>query len=119
LVLTSVTAPTADDPAFLVGTEFAHLHPGPDFSLHMTLPEPSARVVVERGWGEWHPFVEQGLLPATVVMVFAPRDLNELETVWQLVLASHRFAIADPSTRCACTSSAIPTVFAGAERTAQ
>ena len=92
------------DPAFLIGTEFAHLHPSPDFSLHMTLPEATARGAIDAGWAEFHPFVDTGRAPPTLVMVFAPHDEVELETVWQLLRLSRQFASAGPAARCACGS---------------
>ena len=78
--------------AFMVGSEFAHLHPSPDWSLHLTLPEDVAAAAVEAGWAEFHPFVLTGQIPPTHVMVYAPRDREELELVWNLVEASYRFA---------------------------
>jgi phospholipase/carboxylesterase len=75
--------------AFMVGTEFAHLHPHEDGSLHLILPEPLARQVIERGWGEFHPLVQQGMMPPTNLMVFGPRDAEELEIVWSIVEASY------------------------------
>ena len=75
--------------AFMAGTEFAHLHPSYDGSLHLVLPEADAREVIARGWGEFHPLVEQGVMPPINVMIYGPRDEDELETVWQIVQASH------------------------------
>ena len=86
-------AATGPPDAFLVGREFAHLHPPPDYSLHLTLPEQRARAAVEVGWAEFHPLVGEGRLPPTVVMVYAPRDGAELEVVAGLVRESHRFAL--------------------------
>lgn len=82
--------------AFLVGREFAHLHPAPDHSLHLTLPEWRARAVIAAGWGELHPLVATGALPPTVVMIYAPRDQKELEVVYGLVQESYHFAL-DPT----------------------
>ncbi|MFN2569858.1 MAG: luciferase family protein [Candidatus Dormibacteria bacterium] len=82
--------------AFMVGREFAHLHPGPDLSLHMTLPEQTAEEALAAGWGELHPLAREGRVPRTVVMVYAPRDRAELEAVWALVQASHDFARGSP-----------------------
>ncbi|HZD74280.1 MAG TPA: VOC family protein [Actinomycetota bacterium] len=78
--------------AFFGDREFAHLHPPPDFSLHLTLPEGLAAAAVAAGWAEPHYLVATGELPATVVMVYAPRDRDELDVVWTLVRASHAFA---------------------------
>lgn len=78
--------------AFMRGTEFAHLHPAYDGSLHLALPEDLASVVIEAGWGEHHPLVAVGVMPPTQLMVYGPRDAEELEVVWQIVQASYVFA---------------------------
>ena len=83
--------------AFMVGSEFAHLHPGYDGSLHLVLPEAQAREVIASGWGEFHPLVEQGVMPPTNVMVFGPRDQGELEVVEQIVRTSYANARGDGS----------------------
>ncbi len=78
--------------AFLVGDEFAHLHPGPDQSLHAMLPPALAEEAVEAGWAEQHPVARRGLIPPNAVMLYAPRDDAEREVVETLVRASHAFA---------------------------
>ncbi len=78
--------------AFMIGTEFAHLHPQPDWSLHAALPPALAEEVVARGWAEVHPVARRGLLPTNVVMIYAPRDDEELEIVVGLVRAAHAYA---------------------------
>lgn len=78
--------------AFMVGSEFAHLHGATDGSLHATLPRDVAAQAIERGWAEFHPLVRPGIIPATHVMIYGPRDEAELETVWQLVEISYAFA---------------------------
>ena len=84
----------ADGPpeAFMVGNEFAHLHPEPDQSLHVMLPPSLAAEAVEAGWAEQHPVARRGLIPANAVMLYAPRDDFEREVVAELVRASHAFA---------------------------
>ena len=77
--------------AFMVEREFAHLHPPYDGSLHLTLPHEGVDEVVAKGWGELHPAARVG----TVTMVFGPRDVEELETVWVILRASHAFARGD------------------------
>ena len=74
--------------AFQAGTEFAHIHPVHDGSLHLTLPAVMVREVEERGWGERHPV-------SPSVMVYGPRDQFELEVVWRLLRDSYRFAVGD------------------------
>jgi hypothetical protein len=78
--------------AFMIDREFAHVHPLPDQSLHITLPDSRAQQAIEAGWAEYHPFVVSGQLPPTHVMVYAPRDHVELEVVYGLVYESYRFA---------------------------
>ena len=78
--------------AFMRGTEFAHLHPAYDGSLHLALPADVATAVIEAGWGEHHPLVEQGVMPATQLMVYGPRDSDELEVVWSIFEQSYAFA---------------------------
>jgi Family of unknown function (DUF5519) len=78
--------------AFLVGQEFAHLHPATDGSLHMALPPDLVDAVIESGWAERHPLAGRHGLPANIVMVYGPRDNEELAVVKDLVRASHRFA---------------------------
>lgn len=78
--------------AFMVGREFAHLHPAPDHSLHMTLPRAVAQATIDAGWAEPHPLAARMRGPSLAVMVFAPRDDDEVEVVARLVEASYRNA---------------------------
>jgi hypothetical protein len=78
--------------AFLIGTEFAHLHPAPDWSLHTALPPTVAQQAIDTGWAEVHPVARLGLIPPTIVMIYAPRDDREVEIVAELVRSAHAFA---------------------------
>jgi hypothetical protein len=84
--------------AFMVGREFAHLHPDPDQSLHLMVPEALADHLIANGWGEPHPVARMGLLPPTAIMVYAPRDDEEAAAVARIVAASHAFALGPPRT---------------------
>jgi hypothetical protein len=84
--------PSGPPEAFMIGREFAHLHPTPDRSLHAMLPLELAEEAIEAGWGEIHPVARMGLIPPTAVMLYAPRDADELDVVERLVRASHAFA---------------------------
>lgn len=86
--------PAGPREAFIIGGEFAHLHPAPDLSLHIALPAPLAEAAVEAGWGEVHPVALRGMIPPTVLMLYAPRDDEELEIVVGLVAAAWRAATA-------------------------
>ena len=80
--------------AFMIGREFAHIHPHPDNgSLHVKLPAADAKHVVDTGWGEDHYLVTQGMYPKGLIMVFSPRDDEELEVVKTIVARSHDFAL--------------------------
>lgn len=78
--------------AFMIGNEFAHVHPPYDGSMHMMLPREDVREVLEKGWGELHPMALRGAIPPNAVMVFAPRDDAEVDLVLGVIAASHRFA---------------------------
>ncbi|MEA2420097.1 MAG: hypothetical protein QOE60_2303 [Thermoleophilaceae bacterium] len=84
--------PVGPPDAFLIEREFAHLHPAPDHSLHAMLPTDTVDEAIAAGWAELHPVALRGLIPATAVMLYAPRDEAELEVVDSLVRASHAFA---------------------------
>jgi hypothetical protein len=84
--------PLGPPEAFMIGSEFAHMHPAPDHSLHAMLPPEIVAAVLDAGWGEPHPVARMGLLPATAVMLYAPRDEAELGVVECLVRTSHAFA---------------------------
>jgi hypothetical protein len=85
------------DEAFLVGREFAHLHPVPDQSLHLSLPPDLGERAIAAGWAELHLLAQRGAVPPSIVMVYAPRDRQELEVVYALLLASYRFAGGGPA----------------------
>lgn len=74
--------------AFLAGTEFAHLHPSYDGSLHMALPPEWLAAATDAGWG-------QRQVGTGALLVFGARDEDEFDTVWTLLLASHRYALGD------------------------
>lgn len=78
--------------SFMVGNEFAHVHPAYDGSLHMMLPIECTRELFEKQWGEPHPMAATGMIPETAVMVFAPRDTPEIETVLKILATSYDFA---------------------------
>lgn len=84
--------PTGPPEAFLIEREFAHLHPSPDHSAHAMVPPGVAEAAVEAGWAEPHPVARMGLIPPTAVMLYAPRDEQELEAIESLIRASHQFA---------------------------
>lgn len=94
-----LTPDLADGPpeAFMLGHEFAHIHPEPDSSLHMTLPANIRQAALDAGWAVPHPMAGQPTVSPNLVMVFAPRDAAERELVTDLIGASHRFAMGRPT----------------------
>lgn len=90
--LTVAQGVTLNSRAMIVAREFAHIHPQPDGgSLHLRLPAGDARQMVDQGWGEYHPFALDGSIP-NLVMVYAPRDGEDLDVVKTIIAASIEFA---------------------------
>jgi phospholipase/carboxylesterase len=82
-----------DEQAYLVPQvgEFAHLHPSYDGSLHLVLPAGLATDVSAKGWGRPHMWAGTRLSPG-FMMVYGPRDEDELAIVLGIVAASHAYA---------------------------
>ena len=78
--------------AFMIGTEFAHFHPHPDYSMHLGLPKDDAEIIINKGWGEWHPLIKIGILPPNIIMMYAPRDQEELEVAKFILGHSYAYA---------------------------
>lgn len=74
---------------FFDGTEFAHLHPGYDGSVHLFLSPVAAWEVHARGWAA--PPGRDGAL-----LVYGPRDETETEIVQELLLRAYRHARGTP-----------------------
>ncbi|MEM7270582.1 MAG: hypothetical protein AAF401_15190 [Pseudomonadota bacterium] len=84
--------------AFMIGREFAHIHPKPDNgSMHLMLAANDVAAMKAAGWGEDHYLVTQGQWPIGLVMVYSPRDEAELEAVKQIVARSYEFATDKPA----------------------
>jgi Family of unknown function (DUF5519) len=84
--------PAGPQEAFMIGREFAHIHPMPDGSLHAALPPEVAQEAIRKGWAERHPVARMGYIPQNVVMIYAPRDAEEIEIVAGLVVEAYRYA---------------------------
>lgn len=78
--------------AFIVGTEFGHLHNDGSGSLHMVLPTVRATEAVDAGWAEWHPTVTAHERPPNLVLVYGARSDDDLEVIWRLLQDSYSFA---------------------------
>jgi phospholipase/carboxylesterase len=81
--------------AFLVpaAREFAHLHPGYDGSLHLALPPALAADAIRKGWAVPHPWAGVRLSPG-FVLVYGPRDDDDLAVIAAIVETSHAWAAA-------------------------
>jgi hypothetical protein len=78
--------------AFFRDREFAHIHPQEDGSFHLILDDADCDHVLAQGWGEQHPLAKLGRIQRTVLMIYAPRDEAEIDTILEIVAASHRYA---------------------------
>ena len=79
--------------AFMAGREFAHIHPHPDNgSMHVMLSSIDAQEVIAKGWGEDHFLVTLGHFRKGLVMVFSPRNEQELDAVKAILQRSYEFA---------------------------
>jgi hypothetical protein len=82
--------------SLIIETEFAHIHPRPDSSWHLQLPHELALLAVSGGWGRIHTVVWVGDAPANSMMLYSPRNEEELEVIWALVEESYRYATGQP-----------------------
>ncbi|KAJ7158863.1 hypothetical protein C8R46DRAFT_1110605 [Mycena filopes] len=70
--------------------EIAHVHPA-DHSLHVVLSPADSKTAIDLGWAERHPLsgVSRILpLPNNYLLVYAPRDEEELDVVERIIVAS-------------------------------
>lgn len=71
--------------------EICHVH-NSDFAMHMNLHPDDVKEVLQKGWGQRHPLAFEGWLkmpvPRQFVMVYAPRTMEEVEVVCQIIQAA-------------------------------
>src|SRR4051812_6810206 len=75
---------------FLTGSEFGHVHPPYDGSVHLMLPCPWVEPVVAAGWGV-------AVAPRGSLLIYGPRDDAETAVVERLVTRAYLFARGDMS----------------------
>ncbi|KAF5631460.1 hypothetical protein F52700_6863 [Fusarium sp. NRRL 52700] len=75
------------------GGEIGHMH-GSDDSMHINLAPKDAKLVLERGWGQRHP-LSGTVLYLGNVMVYAPRNEEELEVVKNITRAGVKFMLGE------------------------
>jgi phospholipase/carboxylesterase len=68
--------------------EPAHLHGVTDTSVHLCIPADHAAQVCRLGWGEPHGYADH----SSEIMVYGPRDADELQVVVGLLHESVDFA---------------------------
>jgi len=61
--------------------------------MHMLLPMAFSTMALEKGWGIIHPLSDQisGEI-STYVMIYGPRNEEELRTIWIIAQVSYYFA---------------------------
>jgi hypothetical protein len=76
------------------GSEFGHQHRNEVGSMHLNLPAAASQIVLEKGWAVLHPLsaVIHGSRAVDYLLVYAPRDNEDLKIVWLIVQASYAFA---------------------------
>src|SRR5262249_44573114 len=84
------------DDSLMIETEFAHIHPRADSSWHLQLPYELALLAVSGGWGQIASVVWLGAAPANSMMLYSPRNEQEMEVIWSLVEESYRYATGRP-----------------------
>ena len=82
-----------DDAFLFESPEFGHQHVPADGSMHMLLPLEPAAVALGKGWGIIHPLTDSVSGASTdYVMIYGPRDEDELKTIWIVVQISYYYA---------------------------
>ncbi|KAF2003643.1 hypothetical protein P154DRAFT_532023 [Amniculicola lignicola CBS 123094] len=84
--------PTINPVAHNIFYEIAHVHPN-DNSLHVYVSPKDARAVIEAGWGER--FTVNWIAPESWIMVYAPRNEEEVRIVRKIVWAGVCFAVGE------------------------
>jgi hypothetical protein len=77
---------------FISGTEFARILFGAP-TIYLTFPLSCAHWAIVRGWAEPHFSGSFGLMPPGVMVVYTPRDENEMQVCLSLFLTSYNFAV--------------------------
>ena len=81
-------AASSDPSAFITDREFGRVLLGAP-TIYLVLPLLCARRAIVRGWAEPHYLGSQGLMPAGTVIVYTPKDVEELAVC--LVLFSESY----------------------------
>lgn len=60
--------------------------------MHLNLPTSVADAVIDAGWAEYHSLVGKGALPPLVVMLYGPRNHEELAVIRFVVTQAYTAA---------------------------
>lgn len=71
--------------------EFGHIHRSG--FMHLAVPMESLGPLTELGWVEPHPISRRPEFPSSIVMLYAPRDADELEVAAAVMQASYEQAV--------------------------
>jgi hypothetical protein len=85
------TAAGNDCAAFITPREFARVLLGAP-TIYLALPLVGAHWAIVRGWAEPHYLCSHGLMPAGALVVYTPRDRDELSICYSLFLAAYTAA---------------------------
>jgi hypothetical protein len=86
-------AATLDSAPFISTREFARVLLGAP-TIYLALPLECAHWAIVRGWAEPHYLGSFGLMPAGVVVVYTPKDRDELSVCYALFHAAYHSALA-------------------------
>ena len=85
---------TANPSVFITGREFARvLLTTP--TIYLTLPLSSAHWAIIRGWAEPHSASTSGLVPPGAMVLYTPRNLQELAVCRSLFWISYHFSLSE------------------------
>lgn len=86
-----VRGPPPHAAAAQIKGEIGHVHADVDYSMHLVLSPRDCKLVIEHGWGERHPMSGTRVLPVEDLLIYAPRDQEELAVVKRIIKASVGF----------------------------
>ena len=84
-------ATTSNSSAFISAREFARVHLGAP-TICMALPLECAHWAIVRGWAEPHYLRSFGLMPPGAVLVYTPKNREELAVCYSLFAEAYHFA---------------------------
>lgn len=67
--------------------EISHVHNQTDYSAHVVLAPKDGVQVIQKGWGQLHGLAGK-LLPQAYVLLYSPRNDDEIEVLLEIVRAS-------------------------------